>query len=336
MKRLVIIKGILVLIFLVFLVQGGLRLYRHRHYDVPIVIGPGVTRVVRLSEFGPGIKGTMADTWVYILEGNEPGGKALLMANTHANEPEGLLAAVAILENAVVEKGTLIIIPMFNHSAGRNTLGRPRNRERHGQTPVERRPCTVRGERPRRAVEPPTDGETSGLDSVAGADVRDDHPGAIDLVSVDHSVLGSPRSGPLTPPTVQDAIKICRSVPSPVKADDDVIQHDARELRPATQQGRHDRLQVRAGDFEKRPPRLRVLHHQPRHREVAEVSQADTLDVDARVEGALKRLHAHTPDDSLQDERHADQVRRRERRHEDAQPAHRTPQARRPTTAKNF
>ncbi|MFZ2053600.1 MAG: succinylglutamate desuccinylase [Candidatus Aminicenantales bacterium] len=121
MKRLVIIKGVLVLVFLCFVIQGGSRLYRHRHYDVPVVAGPGVTRFARLSDFGPGLKGTMADTWVYFLEGKEPGGKALLMANTHANEPEGLLAAVIIIENAVVEKGTLIVIPQFDHSASLNT-----------------------------------------------------------------------------------------------------------------------------------------------------------------------------------------------------------------------
>jgi predicted deacylase len=121
MKRLTVIKSVLVLIFLVFLIQGGNRLYRHRHHDVPVVAGPGVTRVARLSDFGPGLKGTMADTWVYFLEGKEPGGKALLMSNTHANEPEGLMAAMIVIENAVVEQGTLIVIPQFNHSASLNT-----------------------------------------------------------------------------------------------------------------------------------------------------------------------------------------------------------------------
>jgi hypothetical protein len=121
MKRLGIIKGVLVLVFLIFLIQGGNRLYRHRHYDVPLVAGPGVTRVARLSDFGPGLKGTMADTWVYFLEGKEPGGKALLMSNTHANEPEGLMAAAIVIENAVVEQGTLIVIPQFDHSASINT-----------------------------------------------------------------------------------------------------------------------------------------------------------------------------------------------------------------------
>jgi predicted deacylase len=121
MKRPGIVKAVLILIFLFFLLQGGLRLYRHRHFDVPVVTGPGVTKVVRLSDFGPGLKKTMADTQVYFLEGKEPGGKAILLSDTHANEPEGLLATLLMLENAVVEKGTLIIIPQFNHSASRNT-----------------------------------------------------------------------------------------------------------------------------------------------------------------------------------------------------------------------
>ena len=121
MKRPGLVKAVLIFLFLIFLIQGGLRLYRHRHFDVPVVTGPGVTRVAHLSDFGPGLKGTMADTLVYFLDGTEPGGKAILMSNTHANEPEGLLAALLMLENAVVEKGSLIIIPQFNHSAGRNT-----------------------------------------------------------------------------------------------------------------------------------------------------------------------------------------------------------------------
>jgi hypothetical protein len=121
MKRPGLVKTVLIFLFLIFLIQGGLRLYRHRHFDVPVVAGPGVTRVARLSDFGPGLKGTMADTLVYFLEGTEPGGKAILLSNTHANEPEGLLATLLMVENAVVEKGSLIIIPQFNRSASRNT-----------------------------------------------------------------------------------------------------------------------------------------------------------------------------------------------------------------------
>jgi hypothetical protein len=116
-----IIKSVLLFLFLVVTIQGGVQLARHRHFYFPIVAGPGVTKVVRLSDYAQGLKGTMADTLVYFLEGKEAGGKALLMSSSHANEPEGLLATLLIIENAVIDKGTLIIIPQFNHSGSRNT-----------------------------------------------------------------------------------------------------------------------------------------------------------------------------------------------------------------------
>ncbi len=115
------IKSALIAIAAVLMILGGAPLYKHRHYEVPVVAGPGVTKVIKLSEFVPSLKGSMADADVFVLEGKEPGGKVLVMANTHANEPAGLLTAVIMIENAVVEKGTLMVIPEFNASAGRNT-----------------------------------------------------------------------------------------------------------------------------------------------------------------------------------------------------------------------
>jgi hypothetical protein len=121
MSRLWTVKLIFLLVVIAIMAIGGLQLYTHRHYEMPIVIGPGVTKVAQLSEFSEGLKGTMADTDVFFLEGKEEGGKVFIMANTHANEPAALLASLIFIENAVVEKGTLIIIPQFNHSASRNT-----------------------------------------------------------------------------------------------------------------------------------------------------------------------------------------------------------------------
>lgn len=121
MPRPWVTKSILLLIFTALTVLSGIQLYRHRHYNLPIVAGPGVTRVAKLSDFCQGLRGTAADTLVFFLEGKEDGGKALLMADTHANEPASLLTAFIFIENAVVEKGTLIVIPQFNHSASRNT-----------------------------------------------------------------------------------------------------------------------------------------------------------------------------------------------------------------------
>ncbi len=121
MSRVRIIKSIFLVIMIAVMALGGLQLFKHRHYMMPIVAGPGVTKVVKLSEYSRRLKGTMADTNVFFLEGKEEGGKVLIMANTHANEPAALLAALIFIENAEVEKGTLIIIPQFNHSASRNT-----------------------------------------------------------------------------------------------------------------------------------------------------------------------------------------------------------------------
>ena len=84
--------------------------------------GPGIDRVVphqgfvqkQLSDYFDGIKGTPADTAVYIQEGAEPGGTMLVLGWTHANEPAGVIAAVVMLERSVVRRGRLIIVPYAN------------------------------------------------------------------------------------------------------------------------------------------------------------------------------------------------------------------------------
>ncbi len=121
MNRTVLIKILLLSAIVAMMVNGGIELYKHRHFQLPMVAGPGITKVKKLSDYCEGLKGTMADTSVFFLDGKEEGGKMLIMSNTHANEPAALLAILIFLENATVEKGTLIIIPQFNHSASRNT-----------------------------------------------------------------------------------------------------------------------------------------------------------------------------------------------------------------------
>ncbi|MDH5386719.1 MAG: succinylglutamate desuccinylase, partial [Candidatus Aminicenantes bacterium] len=85
------------------MINGGIELYKHRHFQLPIVAGPGITKVKKLSDYCESLKGTMADTYVFFLEGKEEGGKMLIMSNTHANEPAALLAVLIFLENATVE-----------------------------------------------------------------------------------------------------------------------------------------------------------------------------------------------------------------------------------------
>ena len=115
------IKIILVVIILFITIFSGFQFYQHRHYQMPIVAGPGVTKVAMLSDYCETLKGTPGDTKVFFLEGKEEGGKLLLLGNTHSNEPAGILATLVFLENAVVEKGTIVIIPQFNNSGSRNT-----------------------------------------------------------------------------------------------------------------------------------------------------------------------------------------------------------------------
>jgi len=121
MSRVWIVKSILLLIIIALMTVAGVQLYRHRHFRMPVVAGPGVTKVAKLSDYTEGLKGTAADTNVFYLEGKEEGGKIFIIANTHSNEPAAILTALIFVENAVVDKGTLIIIPEFNNSAGRNT-----------------------------------------------------------------------------------------------------------------------------------------------------------------------------------------------------------------------
>jgi predicted deacylase len=91
------------------------------HEQEPVVKGPGVTRVAKLSAYLPALKGTSADTDVYYLEGKEPGGTVFVMGGVHANESAGMLSAVVLVENAVVSAGRMIVVPHANESAFTNT-----------------------------------------------------------------------------------------------------------------------------------------------------------------------------------------------------------------------
>ncbi|HWP52130.1 MAG TPA: succinylglutamate desuccinylase/aspartoacylase family protein [Clostridia bacterium] len=79
--------------------------------------GEGVTEVHMLSEYFDGIKGTNGDTEIYVLKGEKPGGKMLVLGGTHPNEPSGFMAAITMIETAKVNEGTVYIIPYTNRSA---------------------------------------------------------------------------------------------------------------------------------------------------------------------------------------------------------------------------
>ncbi len=53
-----------------------------------------MTNVFKLSKYFDGIEGTIADTDVFELKGAEEGGKTLIIAGTHANEPSALYSHI--------------------------------------------------------------------------------------------------------------------------------------------------------------------------------------------------------------------------------------------------
>ncbi len=83
--------------------------------------GPGVSRVTLLSEYFPGVKGTVGDSEVYILDSGKPGGSALILGGTHGNEPAGYMTAILFVENARPQAGRLFVIPRANASAATHT-----------------------------------------------------------------------------------------------------------------------------------------------------------------------------------------------------------------------
>jgi hypothetical protein len=87
-------------------------------YEVePIVKGPSVTEVKKLSDYFSDIAGTAGDTDVYILDSGQPGGTVLMMGGLHATEVSGMLTSVLFIENAQVTRGRMIVIPHTNNSA---------------------------------------------------------------------------------------------------------------------------------------------------------------------------------------------------------------------------
>ena len=116
-------KLLLALLAVVFLAVAGKGFYDHRHLQEPVVTGPGVTRVVKLSDYNPTIRGTVNDANLYVLEGREPGGTIFVFGGTHAEEPAGRLAAWLLVEQATVTRGRLIVALSANRSA--STVTRP-------------------------------------------------------------------------------------------------------------------------------------------------------------------------------------------------------------------
>lgn len=111
---------VFVLVALLCIVAGRDFMRMHRP-DAIATTNPNLTEIKMLSEYSPGLKGSAADTEVYIIKGEKPGGSMLILGGTHPNEIAGMLSAVTYVENSKVEAGTLYIIPRANNSGYTHT-----------------------------------------------------------------------------------------------------------------------------------------------------------------------------------------------------------------------
>lgn len=116
-KKQKLISGVICLaISVAIMVSTSMNFLAAREVPMPME-GPSVTEVKMLSDWFDGLKGTNGDTPVYVLKGEKEGGKMLILGGTHANEVSGYMSAFTFIENAVVEQGTVYVIPYTNHSA---------------------------------------------------------------------------------------------------------------------------------------------------------------------------------------------------------------------------
>lgn len=121
-NRLVIINILILTVGLLIFTFATISFKRHEKYQTSYVVRDNVTRVEMLSDYSPHLKGTKADTEIYVFEGSEPGASMLILGGTHGNEPSGNLAATVVLENIEVDKGTIYVITETNKSGLSNTL----------------------------------------------------------------------------------------------------------------------------------------------------------------------------------------------------------------------
>ncbi|MBM3325575.1 MAG: succinylglutamate desuccinylase [Calditrichaeota bacterium] len=83
----------------------------------PLFPSFSLSQTRHLSDYLSSLRNTHCDTDIYIFNGRQPGGTALILGGTHPNEPAGYISAVVLVENLAVEQGRIIVIPRANASA---------------------------------------------------------------------------------------------------------------------------------------------------------------------------------------------------------------------------
>ena len=106
---------ILLICSLIIAFVAGKEFLKMREKE-PIVPSANVAEMQHLSDYLPSLKGTNGDSEIYVIKGEEEGGKLLVLGGTHGNEPSGIMSTVLLVENAKVTKGTIYVICRTNGS----------------------------------------------------------------------------------------------------------------------------------------------------------------------------------------------------------------------------
>ncbi len=115
--RLLAQKFVVISLGIALLATSGASFYKSRRLKEPVVLGPGVTTVRPLSTWFAPLRGTANDCNVYFLDGRTPGATMLVLGGSHPEEPAGRLVTWILAENAIVQKGRLIVVLSTNRSA---------------------------------------------------------------------------------------------------------------------------------------------------------------------------------------------------------------------------
>ena len=115
-KKNYLTAALCLIVAVAIMIATGMNFLAARNVPLPKE-GPGVTEVKMLSDWFDGLKGTNGDTPVYVLQGEKEGGSMLILGGTHGNEPSGYMSAITFIETAVIEQGTVYVIPYTNYSS---------------------------------------------------------------------------------------------------------------------------------------------------------------------------------------------------------------------------
>ncbi len=111
------IRKIILLVLAVLIIYTAHQEFQVMFEEEEIFPADTLTEQKYLSDYFSELADSPTNPEVYIFEGEEEGGSALILGGNHPNEPAWQIAPILMMENIEVEKGRVIFIPRANPSA---------------------------------------------------------------------------------------------------------------------------------------------------------------------------------------------------------------------------